>query len=146
MKDAGQQVKLTGGSCRSVTIKTRRWKYWRFLTMCPGLMRCAPSAGLGPGFHLAKTYVVAAMPAMQTSVSQLAAGQYNYLPTFVGQVQDALSKVHTMIVYSDKSDQEHLVADLSAQISQALAFSEHNAGGDQGRIVGDGQRSGGYGE
>ncbi|HTU64326.1 MAG TPA: hypothetical protein VMF52_00130 [Steroidobacteraceae bacterium] len=81
----------------------------------------APS-GFGPGYQLAKALVAATIPNLQTAVAQLAAKQYNYLPSFAAQILDAISRVHSVILFSDKEAKDVSSADLRLELAEALSL------------------------
>lgn len=75
-----------------------------------------------PGYQLGRSLVAIAVPGIQSSLQQLAASQFNHLPTFLNQVATALSRVHLMLAFSDKETQNATSADLSAQQSESIAL------------------------
>jgi hypothetical protein len=96
----------------------------------------APS-GFGPGYQLAKALVTATIPNLQAAVAQLTAQNFNYLPSFSAQILDAISRVHSMILFSEKDSRNVSSADLQLELSEALSLLEtaqRELGAKQGRL------------
>ncbi len=75
-----------------------------------------------PGYQLGRSLMAVAVPTIQSTLQQLAADQFNHLPTFISQVANALTRVHLMLAYSDKETQDLTRADLSAQLAESIAL------------------------
>jgi len=86
------------------------------------LSRVRAPAGFSPGFHLAKSMAAVSLPSLLASAKQLEASQYNHFPTFVSGLMNLLSALHTMAVFSPKSEADATAADITAQLSQGLAL------------------------
>jgi len=86
------------------------------------LSRVRAPAGFSPGFHLAKSMAAVSLPSLLASAKQLEASQYNHFPTFVSGLLNLLSALHTMAVFSPKSEADATAADITAQLSQGLAL------------------------
>lgn len=86
------------------------------------LSRVRAPSGFSPGFHLAKSMAAVSLPSLLASAKQLEASQYNHFPTFVSGLMNLLSALHTMAVFSLKSEADTTAADISAQLSQGLAL------------------------
>lgn len=78
--------------------------------------------GFKPSFDLAKGLVATSLPQLLSAVKSLQKGEYKYLPTFVSGLNQILSALHSMVVFSSKNDAKNITADLSAQLSEALAL------------------------
>ncbi len=78
--------------------------------------------GFKPSFHLAKGLIATSLPQLLATVKSLQKGEYKYLPTFVNGLNQILSALHSMVVYSSKYDAKHIAADLAAQLSEALSL------------------------
>lgn len=86
------------------------------------LSRVRAPSGFSPGFHLAKSMAAVSLPSILASAKQLEASQYNHFPTFVSGLMNLLSALHTMAVFSPKSEADTAAADITAQLSQGLAL------------------------
>lgn len=84
--------------------------------------RARAPTGFGPGFALAKSVAASALVTLNSHVKQLEAGQYNYLPSFVGALMSGLSAAHTMMVFSPRDDLEQIAADVGVKTAEALAL------------------------
>jgi hypothetical protein len=81
-----------------------------------------PPDGFKPAFHLAQGLVTTSLPQLLTTVKSLQKGEYNYLPSFVNGLNQILSALHSMVVYSSKYDAKHIAADLAAQLAESLSL------------------------
>lgn len=81
-----------------------------------------PPDGFKPAFHLAQGLVATSLPQLLTTVKSLQKGEYNYLPSFVNGLNQILSALHSMVVYSSKYDAKHIAADLAAQLAESLSL------------------------
>lgn len=78
--------------------------------------------GFSTGYHLAKSVALTQLPGLLDTAKQLEAGKYNFLPSFVNQLVNILSAIHTMAVYAPKNKNKSVNADLSAELAQALSL------------------------
>jgi hypothetical protein len=85
-------------------------------TISQWLGKVAPPDGFKPAYHLAEGLVTTSLPQLLTTVKSLQKGEYNYLPSFINGLNQILSALHSMVVYSSKYDAKHIAADLAAQL------------------------------
>ena len=91
-------------------------------TIAQWLGKVDPPDGFKPAFHLAQGLITTSLPQLLTTVKNLQKGEYNYLPSFVNGLNQILSALHSMVVYSSKYDAKHIAADLAAQLAEALSL------------------------
>lgn len=91
-------------------------------TVSHWLGRIRAPSGFAPGFHVAKAVATATLPSLTAAGQQLEAGQYNHFPSFLSGIVNLLNAIHTMAVFSQKDAANAAAADLSAELSQALAL------------------------
>lgn len=91
-------------------------------TVSHWLGRIRAPNGFAPGFHVARAVATATLPGVTAAGQQLEAGQYNHFPTFLNGIVSLLGALHTMVVFSQKDASNAGIADISAELSQALAL------------------------
>lgn len=91
-------------------------------TISHWLGRVRAPSGFAPGFHVARAVATVTLPGVTAAGQQLEAGQYNHFPTFLSGIVNLLNALHTMVVFSQKDTSVTAIADLSAELSQALAL------------------------
>ena len=91
-------------------------------TLANMIARERAPTGFGPNFQLARVLANNATISLQTTVAQLTADQWNYLPTFVTQINALLSQIHSLIIFSERPSTDSGTAQMAAQLSEALAL------------------------
>jgi hypothetical protein len=86
------------------------------------LNRTRAPSGFSPGFQLAKSLAAYYLPQIIATARLIKNGQYNHLQSFVNNLINLLAAIHTMAVYSNKSESRQLNANLTAELTQALSL------------------------
>jgi hypothetical protein len=86
------------------------------------LKRVRAPTGFAPGFHVAKGVAATSLAAAVTSSQALARGEYAHFATFVVALNQMLSALHSMLVFSDKTVVRDALAELGGKLSEGLAL------------------------
>lgn len=86
------------------------------------LGRVRAPKGFAPVFHVAKALAATALAGASNAVQALQRAEYGHFPSFVVALNQVLSSLHAMLVFSDRSESRDAVAELGGKLSQSLAL------------------------
>lgn len=78
--------------------------------------------GFSPGFHLARGLGMTSLSSAIASAKNLQAGQYNHLQSFINSLNQIISAIHTMVIYSPQNEANSGMADINAQLAQSISL------------------------
>lgn len=88
------------------------------------MSRLTAPRGFRPSFDVARSLAATSLPAAITAAQALGRGEYPQLPNFVAALNQCLTSLHAMLVFQDKSTRRDAIADMGAELSQALSLVE----------------------
>lgn len=105
---------LQNASLRQLDEGIETISYW--------LDRSRAPRGFAPTFHLAKSLAATSLASALTAVQALRRNEYGFFPNLLVALNQMTSALHSMLIYSDKSEARGTVANLGAKLAEALAL------------------------
>ena len=111
---AAYQPHLGGASLEQLNEAVGALGHWLDRTRAP--------KGFAPTFHIARALAATSLAAGISSAQALSRGELGHLPTFVVAINQTISALHTILLFSEPEPTQEVHAQLAARLSESLAL------------------------
>lgn len=91
-------------------------------TICNWLERSRAPRGFAPTFHLARSLAATSLGNALTAVQALQRGEYSFFPNLLVALNHMISALHSMLIFSDRSEARDAVASLGGKLAESLSL------------------------